>query len=70
MKLIKEWREAWKFSSVQTALILAVANGLFALLPSLSEMVTLPIYALIMMTGNIGIVLLRLISQPSIKKEM
>jgi hypothetical protein len=67
MKLITNWKQAWKFTSVQTALILAVANGLFAVLPMLSSYVTLPVYALIMMLGNIGIVVLRLIAQPNIK---
>jgi hypothetical protein len=67
MKLIQNWKQAWRFTSVQTALILAAASGLFAILPMLSSYVTLPVYALIMMLGNIGIVVLRLIAQPNIK---
>lgn len=30
MKLIKEWREAWKFTSVQTTLLLAAMSGAYA----------------------------------------
>jgi hypothetical protein len=68
MKLISNWKQSWKFTSVQTALILAAANGLFAVLPMLFSYVTLPVYALIMMFGNIGIVVLRLIAQTNIKQ--
>lgn len=63
MKLIKEWREAWKFGSVQTALILAVANAVFMLLPELQPALPSWLYSLIMIVGNVSIVALRLVSQ-------
>jgi len=65
--LIKEWRNAWKLTSVQWALALATANGLFAVLPMLSDSVPIWLYALIMCFGNIGIVILRLMAQPNLK---
>jgi len=68
MNLIKEWRSAWKFSSIQTAVILGIANTLFALMPALSEIFTVPVYAAISAIGNIAIIVLRLIAQPSIEE--
>jgi hypothetical protein len=66
MKLIEKWREAWKLSSVQWAVLLAVSNALFALLPMLSESVPIWLYAIIMSVGNIASVLLRMVAQPSL----
>lgn len=68
MTLIQNWKSAWKFSSVQTALILAAANGLFAVIPLLSELVSVSVYALISLFGNVAIVALRLVAQPSIEE--
>lgn len=67
MTLIENWREAWKFNSVQSALILAVANALFALIPSLSSVVPFWVYALIMTFGNLAIVALRLVAQDDLE---
>lgn len=64
MALIQEWRQAWKFSSVQTALILGIANTAFALLPALSDSVSLPVYAAVSAIGNVAIIVLRLVAQP------
>lgn len=66
MTLIQNWQQAWKFSSVQTAVILGLANTAFALLPALSESVSLPIYAAVSALGNVAIILLRLVAQPSL----
>ena len=63
MKLIDNWRQSWRFTSVQTALILAAANGAFAVLPLLSESVSVPVYAAISVVGNLAIVALRLMAQ-------
>ena len=68
MSLIKEWRSAWKFNSVQTALILGLANALFAVIPALSESVSLPIYAAVSAAGNVAIIILRLVAQPSLEE--
>lgn len=68
MSLIKEWRSAWKFSSVQTALILGLANALFAVMPALSDSVSLPIYAAVSAAGNVAIIILRLVAQPSLEE--
>lgn len=64
MTLIQGWRQAWKFSSVQTALILGTANAAFALLPALSDSVSLPVYAAVSAIGNVAIIVLRLVAQP------
>lgn len=64
MQLIKDWRQAWKFTSVQSALILAVANGCFALVPFLSDAVSMPVYAACSVIANVAIVVLRLVAQP------
>lgn len=69
MTLIKQWREAWKFSSVQTAVILGLANTAFFLLPKLDEVISLPVYAAISALGNVAIIVLRLIAQPKIEKS-
>lgn len=69
MKLIEKWREAWKLTSVQTAVILGLANAAFALLPALSDFVTLPIYAAISAIGNVAIIILRLVAQPKLHKK-
>lgn len=66
MSLIKQWREAWKLTSVQTAVILGLANAAFFLLPELPDFVTLPIYAAISAIGNVAIIILRLVAQPKI----
>lgn len=63
MKLVSNWKQSWRFTSVQTALILAAVNGLFAVLPLLSESVSVPIYATLSVLGNLLIVVLRLIQQ-------
>lgn len=68
MKLIKEWRKAWKYSSVQTAVILGLANALFFFLPQLADFVSFPVYAGIMAAGNVGIIVLRLIAQPKLNQ--
>lgn len=69
MTLIKEWREAWKLTSVQTAIVLGVANALFALLPALSDAVSLPAYAAISALGNVAIIVLRLVAQPKLSQK-
>lgn len=68
MTLIKEWRQAWKFTSVQTAVILGIANALFALIPALSDAVSLPVYAAISALGNVAIIILRLVAQPKLSQ--
>jgi hypothetical protein len=35
--LIPEWKQAWKFFSVQVGIIFAIAAGLYAELPALRE---------------------------------
>jgi hypothetical protein len=69
MTLISQWKEAWKFSSVQTALILGIANAFFALIPALSDVVTLPVYAAVSAVGNVAIILLRLVAQPKLNQS-
>lgn len=66
MTLIKNWRDAWKFTSVQSALILATVSGLFYFMPVVQEYLSPALYALIMCLGNIGVTVLRLVAQPSL----
>lgn len=68
MELINEWRKAWQYTTVQTAVILGVANALFFFLPQLADFVSFPVYAGIMALGNIGIIILRLVAQPKLNK--
>jgi len=68
MKLIKEWRKAWKYTTVQTAVILGLANAAFFFLPQLSDLVSFPVYAGIMALGNVGIIVLRLVAQPKLNQ--
>lgn len=66
MTLIKNWRDAWKFTSVQSALILATVSGLFYFMPVVQEYLSPALYALIMLVGNIAVTVLRLVAQPSL----
>lgn len=68
MALIKEWRKAWKYTTVQTAVILGLANAVFLFLPDLAQFVSFPVYAGIMALANVGIIVLRLIAQPKLHK--
>lgn len=63
MKLIKEWREAWKFSSVQTQLISALVSVIYALVPAIQSYVPLWIYIVLMVVANLASTVLRIISQ-------
>lgn len=67
MNLIDNWRDAWKFNSVQTAVILGLSNAAFAIMPALSEYVTLPVYAAISALGNVAIIILRLVAQSNLE---
>ena len=69
MTLIKNWREAWKFTSVQSALILAAVSGLFYFMPVVQEFLSPTVYALIMFVGNIGVTVLRIIAQPGVSDD-
>ena len=63
MKLIKQWREGWKLSSIQTTLLLALLSGTYAFLPALREVIPVEWYAVAMVGGNLLIAVVRLISQ-------
>lgn len=67
MKLIEKWKESWKYTSVQTAVILAGANALFAVVPALVDSVPFWVYTALMSLGNMGIVILRIVAQPKVK---
>ena len=64
MTLIEKWRDSWKLTSVQWSIVLAVANALFAIVPTLIDSVPLWLYAMIMSACNIIVVVLRLVAQP------
>lgn len=70
MKLIDNWRKAWRFTSVQSALILALVNGLFSVFPVMFQSLNPTIYCSLMVLGNISVVVLRLIAQPKLENNI
>jgi hypothetical protein len=63
MKLIDNWTKAWRFTSVQTALIIAAVSGLYAAWPAFSSAVPVFWYATGMVVLSLAVVVLRLIQQ-------
>lgn len=63
MKLINNWTKAWKFTSVQTALIIAVVSALYAAWPAFMSTVSPFWYAVGMIVLSLTVVVMRLIQQ-------
>lgn len=63
MKLINDWAKAWKFTSVQTALIIAVVSALYAAWPAFMSIVSPFWYAIGMVGLSLLVVVMRLIQQ-------
>lgn len=63
MKLIDNWKEAWKFNSVQTAVLIAALSGLYAAFPVFAQAIPSWVYALSMMTLSVALIILRVIQQ-------
>jgi hypothetical protein len=69
MTLIQNWQSAWKFTSVQSTLLLAALSGLFYFVPLVQDYVSPALYAAIMGIGQVVVALLRIIAQPSLNGE-
>lgn len=69
-KLIDDVKNSWKFTSVQSAALLAIANAFFAFIPTLEGSISLPMYSLLMLIGNLTVIFLRLVAQPSLDKKV
>ncbi|MEZ9525710.1 DUF7940 domain-containing protein [Enterovibrio norvegicus] len=63
MKLIDNWKEAWKLWSVQCAFIIAMVNVAITLLPLLQQYLTMPTYALLNAVMGIALAVLRVLAQ-------
>lgn len=59
MKLIPNWKKAWKFTSVQVAALLTVLAFLQASLPDLQTLISADIYAYV----NFGLGLLVILAR-------
>lgn len=59
MKLIDNWKKAWKFTSVQVATLLTVLAFLQASLPDLQSLISADLYAYI----NFGLGLLVILAR-------
>lgn len=59
MKLIDNWKKAWKFTSVQVAALLTVLAFLQASLPDLQSLISADLYAYI----NFGLGLLVILAR-------
>lgn len=63
MKLVPDWKFAWRFLSVQFALLGAVASGLWAAVPAFQGVVPPTKFAILCVGASVLAVLLRLINQ-------
>lgn len=72
-KLIPDWRLAWRFASVQAAVLLALLSGLQAeVLPLISPLFAVDVWPWVSGSLALAVVVLRLVSQDgvTIRREM
>ncbi|MCY1391428.1 hypothetical protein D3C76_966670 [compost metagenome] len=66
MKLIENWRQAWRFYSVQLAMLIAVLGLLqIEVLPLLREQMSPAVYAWLNVALALVLGIVRLVQQPS-----
>lgn len=70
MKLIKEWRESWKFSSVQVALLTSILSAVYAAMPEFQELMNPTIYSVTVLVLNLSIIVARNIHQQLKQEEI
>lgn len=63
MKLIDNWKKAWRFTSVQVALLLSILATLQASLPDLQSLFAPTTYALINLGLGIAVIIARVVKQ-------
>jgi hypothetical protein len=69
-KLIPDWRLAWRFASVQAAVLLALLSGLQAeVLPLISPLFAVDVWPWVSGSLALAVVVLRLVSQDSLAIE-
>jgi hypothetical protein len=67
-KLIPDWRLAWRFASVQAAVLLALLSGLQAeVLPLISPLFAVDVWPWVSGSLALAVVVLRLVSQDSLQ---
>ena len=67
-KLIPDWRLAWRFASVQAAVLLALLSGLQAeVLPLISPLFAVEVWPWVSGSLALAVVLLRLVSQDGLQ---
>jgi len=66
MTLIKEWRKAWKMSSVQLAVLTAVLNGAAGAWVHFDGQVSPVVWASVNMGLGVAVAVARIISQPNL----
>lgn len=69
MKLIPEWRAAWKLSSVQLAVLGAVLNAAAVAWSVFQGAVDPLVFAGVNMALSIAVAVSRVVLQPAIRKE-
>lgn len=68
--LITEWRKAWRFSSVQAALVLAALSMAQAdLLPYVQPLVPAKYWPFVSLGMAVAIMVFRLLAQPSLEER-
>lgn len=63
MKLIDNWKKAWKFTSVQVAMLLSILATVQASMPDLQAMFAPTTYALINLGLGIAVIIARVVKQ-------
>lgn len=70
MKLIKEWKTSWRFSSVQVALFTSILSAVYAAMPDFQEMMNPTVYSIIVLVLNLAIIVARNIQQQLKQEEL
>ncbi|EMK3400829.1 TPA: hypothetical protein NKZ51_004566 [Vibrio parahaemolyticus] len=63
MKLIENWKKAWRLWSVQCAFFIALVNIAISLLPLLQQELSITVYAIINALLGVLLAVLRVLSQ-------
>lgn len=68
--LIPDWKRAWRFASVQAAVLLALLSGLQAeVLPLVQPLFPAPVWPWVSGALALAVVVLRLVAQPGLKPD-
>jgi len=70
MKLIKEWKTSWRFSSVQVALFTSILSAIYAAMPDFQELMNPTVYSIVVLALNLAIIVARNIHQQLKQDEL